>query len=148
VFSIAEAGDRAFSPRQIVRRLVHSFSAINMSLLPRQRDLLPVITLGLAWAVFVGCGDAPATREVPEEVQGVTQVAYVVLLFRKEHGRLPESMDEIVAFDDSTPVADDWGNDFTYAREGNEFTVSSAGPDKQAGTPDDLRAVLRAPVSD
>jgi hypothetical protein len=112
----------------------------------QEHALAPLVTLGLL-VLFLGCG-TPTTGEVPEEAQSVTQVAYVVLLFRKEHGRLPDSMDEIREYDDTAPRMDGWGNEFKYKREGDEFTVFSAGPDKQVGTDDDLRAVLKSPPPD
>ncbi|QDT95393.1 Bacterial type II secretion system protein G [Gimesia aquarii] len=98
--------------------------------------------------LLLGCEQTSDTSEMPEQAQRVTRVAYVVLLFRKEHGRLPESMDEILEYDDSTPRIDHWGNEFQYEFEGDEFTVYSAGPDKQVGTEDDLRAELESPPSE
>ncbi len=108
----------------------------------RRRTLLSIVSLGLL-ASIPGCGQASNTSDVPKEAQRVTQVTYMVMLFRKEHGRLPESMDEIVEFNGATPRTDDWGNEFQYEREGTEFSVYSAGPDKEVGTKDDLRASLK-----
>lgn len=98
--------------------------------------------------LLLGCEQSPVSDEFPEEAQVVTQVAYVVLLYRKEHERLPESMEEILAYDESTPRTDNWGNEFQYEFEGDEFTIYSAGPDRQVGTEDDLRAALKATPSE
>lgn len=93
---------------------------------------------------LTGCDQAPESGAIPKDHQSITQVAYVALLFRSEHGRLPESMDEILEYDETTPQTDEWDNRFQFDRRDDEFTVYSAGPDQQIGTDDDLRAVLKA----
>ncbi|MFU8779671.1 MAG: type II secretion system protein GspG, partial [Kiritimatiellia bacterium] len=35
-------------------------------------------------------------------------------------------------------MTDPWGTPFVLRREGNEFRVTSAGPDQQMGTADDI----------
>ncbi|MBD3676271.1 MAG: hypothetical protein HUJ26_22400 [Planctomycetaceae bacterium] len=109
----------------------------------RQLRLLSMATLLIpVW--LTGCDQVPETSDVPTEAQSITQVAYVALLFRSEHNRLPESMDEILEYDETTPQTDEWDNKFQFDRQDDEFIVYSAGPDQQIGTEDDLRAVLKS----
>lgn len=53
----------------------------------------------------------------------------------------PEALDELVKENRLQMLPKDpWGGEWTYARaeDGKSFTLASAGPDKQAGTPDDV----------
>lgn len=108
---------------------------------------LALLALGLP-ALLSGCGRASGPSDLPEQVQTVTQVAYVALLFRHEHGRLPESMDEILSYAPTMPRTDKWGNEIKYQRERPEFTISSAGQNKKLGTDDDMKAILKVPPSE
>ena len=80
-----------------------------------------------------------AKQRVGEVMQGVTQ--YMI-----ENNSCPRSMDDLVGQKYVTKQAakDPWGKDFTLRCPGQKdpesADVSSSGPDKQDGTPDDIRS--------
>lgn len=50
---------------------------------------------------------------------------------------LPDPQVWVQEFDKPVPL-DPWGTAYNYTVEGAKFTVTSAGPDKAIGTPDDI----------
>jgi hypothetical protein len=55
---------------------------------------------------------------------------------RQNEGQLPETQAGRQMVDD---IQDPWGQTLRYERQGGDYRVISAGPDKQFGTGDDLR---------
>jgi len=77
-----------------------------------------------------------------------TTIKLAVSQFEMEVGRTPKNLDELVYqgdenwpgpfLDSETVPKDSWGNDFKMEIKGKLLRVSSAGPDGQFGTEDDL----------
>jgi len=111
-------------------------------------EMLVVITiLGILAAVAVvniigALGDAniSATRTSIANIEKAVQVFAM-----KHNGKLPDNLDELtVGTDDDPPIlkpgslVDSWGTPFGYSKRGKTFTITSAGPDFEMGTEDDL----------
>jgi len=118
------------------------------------RKLLSVAAISLGMAcllgLFIACGSssseppaalnpAPPIRKaflVSLQVAG-TQIAQ----YETMHGHVPEGdgMGVLLAAGmRSVPQMDPWGNEVKYHGSGSSYTLSSAGPDGQWGTPDDI----------
>jgi general secretion pathway protein G len=80
-----------------------------------------------------------AKQRVKEVMQGVTT-------FMIDNNNCPKGMDELVAqkYLAKGAAKDPWGKDFTLKCPGTNdpetADISSAGPDKQDGTPDDIKS--------
>ncbi|MFO7937083.1 MAG: type II secretion system protein GspG [Kiritimatiellia bacterium] len=111
-------------------------------------ELLLVVTiLGILAAVvipnFVGQDEEAritATRT------SIASIAQQVQIFAMSHnGKLPDTLDELTVGTDEKPpllepdsLNDSWGELFTYSKKGKRFTITSAGPDMEMGTEDDI----------
>lgn len=69
------------------------------------------------------------------------------LTYSMKHGKLPKELkDLVVAKGDELPamkggkgaLKDPWGNEYKYEKKGKAYSVTSAGPDGQFGTDDDI----------
>ncbi len=92
-----------------------------------------------------GCSNLDPTGPTDTGAQCVQSVAYIALLYRKEHGMLPTDLDAIVAYNGQAPTVDPWGNKIQYQVVGDGFTIKSAGPDGMLDTKDDPKAILSSP---
>ncbi len=111
-------------------------------------ELLLVVTiLGILAAVvipnFIGQDEEAritATRT------SIASIAQQVQIFAMSHnGKLPDALDELTVGTDEKPglleagsLNDSWGEPFAYAKKGKKFTITSAGPDMEMGTEDDI----------
>ena len=76
----------------------------------------------------------------------ITAIEQAVQIFAMRHnGKLPDSLEELTTGTDDAPgllkegaMNDSWGTPFGYTKQGKKFKVSSAGPDGEMGTEDDL----------
>lgn len=110
-------------------------------------ELLLVVTiLGiLATAAFVNFAGAGEETRVTATRLSINSIGDAIRVFEVQHGRYPESLEKLTeAVNGREPLlkaealVDSWGTPFTYKREGRRFTITSAGPDLQIGTEDDL----------
>ena len=99
----------------------------------------------LATSAMLGCSTKEGSDDVPAHIQSVLLVSKKAMQYEKEHGHYPESFDSLTQYDKSTPTTDYWGNDIKYEKRGDKFAVWSAGPDKQLGTPDDVKISFQPP---
>ena len=111
-------------------------------------EMLVVITiLGILAAVAVvniignlEKASITATRTSIAEIEKAVQI------FAMGHnGKLPDSLDELTRGTNDDPgllkenaLVDAWGTPFGYSKQGKKFTITSAGPDGEMGTSDDL----------
>ena len=67
--------------------------------------------------------------------------------YELDNGVLPNSIDDLMKKSNQMnwhgpylkiDPTDPWGNKYNYARDGEDYKVSSAGPDSQAGSGDDI----------
>lgn len=63
----------------------------------------------------------------------------------KHNGKFPDTLDELTQGTDDKPgllkegaLNDSWGTAFQYQRHGRKITITSAGPDLEMGTEDDI----------
>jgi general secretion pathway protein G len=109
--------------------------------------LLVVCILGILAAVVIPNimgHDEEARRQATRT--SITAIEQAVQIFAMRHnGKLPDSIEELTAGTDDAPgllkegaLNDSWGTPFGYTKQGKKFKVSSAGPDGELGTEDDL----------
>lgn len=109
--------------------------------------LLVVCILGILAAVVIPNimgHDEEARRQATRTSIGAIEQAVQIFAMR-HNGKLPDSLDELTAGTDDAPgllkegaLNDSWGTPFGYTKQGKKFKVSSAGPDGEMGTEDDL----------
>lgn len=109
--------------------------------------LLVVAILGiLAGVVVVSTrGRIPATQ-VHACRMSIEGLSTAIGVYEIDNGILPNSLENLVSKSSEMNwngpyvknLTDPWGNKFNYSREGNAFKISSAGPDGQSGTEDDI----------
>ena len=70
----------------------------------------------------------------------ISQIDNAVRAFEAAHDRLPDKLDELLGKNNHarTVPTDAWGTPFNYTKQGETFTVTSAGSDGIFGTADDL----------
>lgn len=111
-------------------------------------ELLLVVTiLGILAAVVVTNfkGQSVEAR-INATRASIAAIKTAVDGFEVRMGLIPDTLDELTVGTEDRPAAlqkgslnDSWGNPFLYKKVGKyEFEIRSAGPDKQAGTPDDI----------
>ena len=111
-------------------------------------ELLVVITiLGILGAVAVTnvIGHLEQSR-ITATRTSIAEIEKAVQIFAMGHnGKLPDSLDELTQGTDDNPallksgsLADAWGVEFGYSKRGKTFTITSAGPDGEMGSGDDL----------
>lgn len=77
---------------------------------------------------------------------------YLLDRYFSGHRSFPDALRAVLPADPtewlSNYTHDAWGKPFRYTRKGNDYELVSAGPDREFGTADDLRATrIRAPTS-
>ena len=109
--------------------------------------LLVVCILGiLAAGVVMQMSGHDTTARITTTRASITQLEQAVQIFAMRHnGKLPDSLDELTAGTDDAPgllkegaVNDSWGTPFGYSKTGKRFKITSAGPDLEMGTEDDI----------
>ncbi len=109
--------------------------------------LLVVCILGILAAVVIPNimgHDEEARRQATRTSIGAIEQAVQIFAMR-HNGKLPDTLEELTAGTDDAPgllkegaLNDSWGTPFGYTKTGKKFKVSSAGPDGEMGTEDDL----------
>lgn len=109
-----------------------------------------MIVIAIIAAIGAGVGVAVFTQfkraQVKIAKQRVKEVLQGVTTFMIDNNNCPKGMDELVAqkYLSKGAAKDPWGKDFTLKCPGQQdpdsADISSAGPDKQDGTQDDIRS--------
>ena len=111
--------------------------------------LLVVVIIGILAAVaipnLVGSQEKALKNAAK---QGVSVIESAVARYEIDNGKLPDSLQNLVNKSGDMNVTyirkaeglkDPWGTEYQYSKQGYDFTVSSAGPDKNFGTEDDVK---------
>jgi general secretion pathway protein G len=111
-------------------------------------ELLLVVTiLGILAAVVipqvVGHDEEARIQATRTSIGAIEQAVNIFAM--RHNGKLPDSLDELTVSTDDRPgllkegsLTDSWGVPFGYTKQGKRFTISSAGPDSEMGTEDDI----------
>jgi general secretion pathway protein G len=109
-----------------------------------------MIVLAIIALIAGGVGTAVFSQYKKAQVkiarQRVMAVKNGVSQFMIDNNTCPKGIDDLIAqkYLDRGNAKDPWGKDFTFRCPGTNDTenadISSAGPDKQDGTPDDVRS--------
>ncbi|MEI7901445.1 MAG: type II secretion system protein GspG [bacterium] len=109
--------------------------------------LLVVCILGiLAAGVVMNMSGHDKTARITTTRASITQIEQAVQIFAMRHNsKLPDTLDELTADTDDNPgllkegaINDSWGVPFGYTKTGRKFKITSAGPDGEMGTEDDI----------
>ena len=109
--------------------------------------LLVVCILGILAAVVIPNvigHDEEARRQATRT--SITAIEQAVQIFAMRHnGKLPDTLEELTAGTDDAPgllregaINDSWGSPFAFTKTGKKFKITSAGPDGEQGTEDDI----------
>lgn len=109
--------------------------------------LMVVCILGILYAgarlIFTGQDQEARITTTRGSIATIEQA---VQIFAMNHnGKLPDNLDELTQGTDDKPALlksgalnDSWGTPFTYSKQGKKFTITSAGPDCEMGSQDDI----------
>lgn len=109
--------------------------------------LLVVCILGILAAVVVPniMGHDEEARRTATRTSIKTLAGQVQVFAMRHNGKLPDTLEELSqSTGDEQPLIDagslndSWGTPFQYTKRGKNFQISSAGPDCEHGTEDDL----------
>ena len=111
-------------------------------------EMLVVITiLGILSAVaVVGVVGHLEKASIVATRTSIAEIGKAVNIFAMaKNGKLPDSLEELTQGTDDNPgildetaLNDAWGTPFSYRKSGKKFTITSAGPDGEMGTEDDI----------
>ena len=113
--------------------------------------LLVVVIIGILAAVAVPrLGGRVGQSQVSAAKAGIGAIGTAIDLYEMDNGRLPESLNNLMTkgsepnwngpyLRKAESLKDPWGNDFQYTKQGNVYTVASAGPDGSFGSADDVK---------
>ena len=103
--------------------------------------LLVVVIIGILAAVAVPrLGGRVGQSQVSAAKASIGAIGTAIDLYETDNGRLPESLNNLMTkgsepnwngpyLRKAESLKDPWGNDFQYTKQGNVYTVASAGPD-------------------
>ena len=118
--------------------------------LTRVTKLVIVASLGFVLiGILVSVKYATSISRIKMTHTYIAQIANAVYAYAAANDAQPDSLDELLrpsppddhsgcthCFD---PILRDvWGTPFRYTQQGTTFTITSAGPDKEFGTADDI----------
>jgi hypothetical protein len=92
----------------------------------------------LAFVARTKMEEAPAAAGV----DAARQVLAATQAWQGDHSDGCPTISELIEdgrLDDKARVEDNWGNRFRIVCDGTRTSIHSAGPDRKAGTPDDVR---------
>ena len=109
--------------------------------------LMVVCILGILYAgarlVFTGQDQEARITTTRGSIATIEQAVQIFAM--KHNGKLPDSLDELTAGTDDAPgllkegaINDSWGTPFGYSKAGKKFKITSAGPDGEMGSADDI----------
>lgn len=118
-------------------------------------NLVLALVVSAGGTMGLSCQKAKTSPELAHEQIAATQLAWesisnAIELYGNDMGLYPHSLVVLVVnegyaewkgpyLSDKNALLDAWGNPFNYARVGMGFSLSSSGPDEEAGTADDIR---------
>ena len=109
--------------------------------------LLVVCILGiLAAGVVMNMSGHDQTARITTTRTSIAAIEQAVQVFGMRHnGKLPDALEELTQGTDDMPgllkegaINDSWGTPFGYTKTGKRFKITSAGPDCEMGTEDDI----------
>lgn len=113
--------------------------------------LLVVVIIGILAAVAVPrLGGRVGQSQIAAARAGAGAIGTAIDLYETDNGKLPESLQNLIT-KGSEPnwngpyirkaegLKDPWGTEFQYTKQGNVYTVVSAGPDLSFGSSDDVK---------
>jgi general secretion pathway protein G len=109
--------------------------------------LMVVCILGILYAgarlVFTGQDQEARITTTRGSIATIEQAVQIFAM--RHNGKLPDSLEELTAGTDDAPgllkegaITDSWGTPFGYGKTGKKFKVTSAGPDGEMGSADDI----------
>lgn len=107
-------------------------------------EIMIVVVIMALVATGVGIAVIPQLQKAKvQQTKGAVQtVRSAVALYRATNNADCATMDQLIedkAIDKSTATRDSWDNEFRIECDGTEVIVTSAGPDKEFDTEDDIR---------
>ena len=113
--------------------------------------LLVVVIIGILAAVAVPrLGGRVGQSQIAAARAGVGAISTAIDLYETDNGKLPESLQNLIT-KGSEPnwngpyirkaegLKDPWGVEYQFTKQGNVYTVASAGPDCSFGSADDVK---------
>ena len=113
--------------------------------------LLVVVIIGILAAVAVPrLGGRVGQSQIAAARAGVGAISTAIDLYETDNGKLPESLQNLIT-KGSEPnwngpyirkaegLKDPWGVEYQFTKQGNVYTVASAGPDGSFGSADDVK---------
>ena len=113
--------------------------------------LLVVVIIGILAAVAVPrLGGRVGQSQIAAARGGAGSIGVAIDLYETDNGKLPESLQNLVTkgsepnwngpyVKKAESLKDPWGAEFQYTKQGNVYTVVSAGPDGSFGSADDVK---------
>ena len=113
--------------------------------------LLVVVIIGILAAVAVPrLGGRVGQSQIAAARAGVGAIGTAIDLYETDNGKLPESLQNLITkggepnwngpyLRKAESLKDPWGTEFQYTKNGNVYTVASAGPDLNFGGADDVK---------
>lgn len=113
--------------------------------------LLVVVIIGILAAVAVPrlTGKVESAQRNAAK-QGIAVIEGAIDVYEVDNGKLPESLQSLMTkggeanwqgpyLRKAESLKDPWGTEFQYGKQGNMYTVVSAGPDLSFGSADDVK---------
>ena len=113
--------------------------------------LLVVVIIGILAAVAVPrLGGRVGQSQIAAARASIGAISTAIDLYETDNGKFPDSLQNLVT-KGSEPnwngpyvrkaesLKDPWGNEFQYTKQGDVYTVASAGPDGSFGSGDDVK---------
>lgn len=111
--------------------------------------LLVVVIIGILAAVAIpNLVGSQEKASINAAKQGISVIESAISRYEIDNGKLPDSLQDLVkpSGDMGTKyirkeegLKDPWGTEYQYTKSGYDFTVVSAGPDKNFGSGDDVK---------
>jgi general secretion pathway protein G len=113
--------------------------------------LLVVVIIGILAAVAVPrLGGRVGQSQVAGAKASVGAISTAIDLYETDNGKLPDSLQNLLNkgsepnwqgpyLRKAESLKDPWGNEFQYTKQGNVYTIVSAGPDGSFGSGDDVK---------
>lgn len=113
--------------------------------------LLVVVIIGILAAVAVPrlTGNVEKAQKSAAK-QGVAVIEGAIDVYEVDNGKLPDSLQNLMTkgseanwngpyLRKAEGLKDPWGTEYQYTKQGNSYTVVSAGPDLNFGSGDDIK---------
>ena len=99
--------------------------------------LKPVVLIFTA--LLMGCGmKFHEFNHERAEVNHLKSAALMAMNYEAAYGRYPDVLTDAAGNDPDFVPDDEWGTNIIYRKHESDFELTSAGPDKEFGTDDDI----------